>query len=111
MTVDLFLFLLIPSSIITVILTDLLKTLLNKTDTPYRPNVVALDSAMVSATGISVLYRIPKGLEYSSIQLSRLIALILFTWILSMFLYDKARQTVRQYKNFKRMQEQKRSEK
>lgn len=105
MTVDDFLFLLVTSTAVTIVLTHALKRLLNKADTPYRANIVTLDSAMISCTGISILFRIPKGLGYSPILVNRLVILILCTWFLSMFVYDKLRQTVKQYRAYKRLME------
>ena len=101
MSVELFLTLLMVSTIITVALTEALKRLLNASDTPYRANIVALDSAMLSCTGLSTIYRIPFGLGFEIIQVIRLFFLILCTWHMAMFVYDKLRQTVQQYKKFK----------
>ena len=103
MSVELFLTLLIGSTLFTMALTEALKRLLNASETPYRANIVVLDSAMLSCTGLSVVYRIPFGLGFEFMQVVRLVFLILCTWHTSMFVYDKLRQTVRQYKRFKEL--------
>ena len=103
MSVDLFLNLLTGSMIITIALTECLKKLLAAADTPYRTNAVVLDSAMISSTGVAVVYRLPFGLGFEPIQVERLFLLILFTWFASMLVYDKLKQTKAQYKKYKEM--------
>lgn len=109
MTVCEFLFLLATSSIATIVMTEMLKWLLNKTDTPYRANAVALDSAMLSSTGVSILYRLSNGfsLGYSPVLVYRLVTLILCTWFASMLVYDKIKQFVDQHREFKRLKKDK----
>lgn len=101
MGVDLFLTLLMSSTIATIFLADALKTILDASGTRYRTNAVVLDSAMISTTGIGILYRIPFGLGFQPIQIYRLFLLIVCTWFLSMLVYDKIKQTKRQYKEYK----------
>lgn len=103
MSADLFLTLLVGSVIITIPLTEALKKLLNASDTPYRANAVALDSAMLSCTGLSVVYRIPFGLGYERVQVFRLVALIYCTWMLSMVTFDKLRQFKKQHRKVKEL--------
>lgn len=102
MSVELFFTLLLSSTIVTIALTEALKRLLNASETPYRANAVALDSAMLSCTGLSVIYRIPFGLGFERVQVFRLIALIFCTWLVSMFVYDKLVQFVRQHREVKK---------
>lgn len=96
-----FLFLLISSTIITILLSEKLKILLNKTESPYRANIVALDSAMVSSTGMSMIHRWGTLTEFGEVHLLRLVMLILLTWLVSMVVYDKLQQIKEQYKQFK----------
>ena len=103
MSVELFLTLMIGSVIITIPLTGALKKLLNASGTPYRANAVALDSAMIACTGLSVVYRIPFGLGFDPAQVFRLIALIYCTWILSMVTFDKLRQFKKQHRKVKEL--------
>jgi len=103
MSVELFLTLLLSSVIITISLSEALKRLLNASETPYRANIVALDSAMLSCTGVSVIYRLPFGLGFEPVQLLRLVALVFCTWFTSMVVYDKLVQTVQQYKKFREL--------
>ena len=103
MSIDLFLNLLISSTIATILLAEALKKLLNASETPYRANAVALDSAMVSCTGIGVIYRLPFGLGFEPVQLFRLFALIFCTWLLSMCVYDKLVQFVHQHRKAKEL--------
>lgn len=105
MSIDLFLTLLFSSTIVTIILTDALKKLLNASETPYRANAVVLDSAMVASTGVSVIYRIPFGLGFDYIQLFRLLVLIVCTWLMSMITYDKLVQFKYQHKKAKERNE------
>lgn len=109
MTIGEFLFLLGTSSIATIILAAWLKRLLNKIEQPYRANAVALDSAMVSCTGISMLYRVANGFDlgYSHVLLYRLVAVILVTWLVSMYIYDKGKQFIEQHKRFRKTKQQK----
>lgn len=101
MSVELFLILLITSTILTILLTDVLKKLLISTETQYRTHAVVLDSAMVCCTGVSVVYRIPFGLGFEPILIVRLVLIIICTWFVSMVAYDKIKQTKKQYKEHK----------
>lgn len=101
MSVDLFLTLLVSSTIGTILLTGTLKRFLNTFGKNYKTNAIVLDSAMVSCTGICVLYRLPFGLGFEPMQVIRLIYLIFFTWLLSMYLYDKLRQFDKQREDIK----------
>ena len=103
MSTDLFLNLLISSTIITIISAEALKRLLNATRTPYRANAIALDMAMISSVAVSVWYRRPFGLGFESVQVFRLLALIIFTWFLSMYVFDKIAQYVEQHNEVKRI--------
>lgn len=108
MSVDLFLNLLTVSVVLTIVLTEAIKKLLIKTNTSYRTHAVVLDSAMVCCTGIAVIYRLPFGLGFEPIQVYRLLCLILYTWLMSMVVYDKMMQTKKQYKEYKEKKEEKR---
>lgn len=102
MSADLFLSLLTLSVVLTIVLTNALKTLLNAANVPYRAHAVVLDSAMVCCTGVGVLYRLPFGLGFEYSQLLRLVLLILYTWVVSMVVYDKVIQTIEQYAEFRK---------
>ena len=97
---DLFLVLLILSTVVKVVLSEFMKKLLRATDTPYRNNVVVWLCSMTACTGAGVVYRIPFGLGFEVIQVARLLALIVMTWLLSMALYDRTLQTIRQHKKY-----------
>ena len=105
MSVELYLFLLLISVICTISLTEALKRLLNKVDVPYRTNAVVLDSAMISGTLVSIILKnyLNLGLSFSPTQVTRLLLVILSTWFVSMFVYDKLVQTRKQYKKYKEM--------
>lgn len=107
MSVELYLSILFISVICTILLTESLKNLLNKVCVPYRANAVALDSAMVSSTLISLMFKtyLNLGLSFSAEQIVRLLLVILSTWLVSMCVYDKATQTKEQYKKFKEEKE------
>lgn len=105
MSTDLLLNLLIFSTVLTIALTQLLKKLLNAVNAPYRANAVALDSAMVSCTGVAVLYRLQFGLGFEPVLLFRLLALILLTWLVSMTIYDRIIQFINQYRQMKEHKE------
>lgn len=101
MSVDLFLILLTFSTTATIILTEGMKWLLIATETPHRNNVIAGFCAAVASTGVGVIYRVPFGLGFSSEQLLRLVLLIIFTWLLSMVVYDKGVQTKEQHERYR----------
>ena len=102
MSIELFLALLFCSTITTIMMTESFKKMLDATGMPYRTNAVALDAAMIWTTLIGVIFKtyLKLGLSLSAIQVTRLILVILRTWILSMFIYDKFVQTVQQYKRY-----------
>lgn len=110
MSVELYLFLLLISVICTISLTEALKRLLNTVDVPYRTNAVVLDSAMISGTLVSIILKnhLNLGLSFSPTQVTRLLLVILSTWFVSMWVYDKMVQTMRQYKEFKRVKNSRR---
>lgn len=103
MSVELFLSILLISTLLTIFLTELLKKLLIATETPYRSNAVVLDSAMVCATLTAMVFKtvLNLGLTLSLEQIVRLLLVILSTWLASMYIYDKGRQTLKQYRRFK----------
>ena len=101
MSADLFLTLLIGSTMLTIVLAEAFKTLLIASETPFRTNVIVLDAAMVASTWSAIVYRLPFGLGFEPMQLVRLIMLILCTWFTSMAVYDKLRQTREQYRKYK----------
>lgn len=105
MSVELYLFLLVLSVIGTILLTEALKRLLNSADVPYRTNAVVLDSAMISGTLVSIILKnyLGLGLSFSSTQVTRLLLVILSTWFVSMFVYDKLVQTREQYRRYRKM--------
>lgn len=104
MSVELYLFLLMLSVIFTIGLTWALKRLLNKAGVPYRANAVVLDSAMLSSTLVSVMLKnhLNLGLSFSATQVTRLLLVILSTWLASMLVYDKAIQTREQYRRYRK---------
>lgn len=104
MSVELYLSILLFSVIVTILLTEFLKRLLNNVGNPYRTNVVVLDSAMVSSTLVSIIFKtyLNLGLSFSPAQVMRLLLVILSTWIVSMMVYDKVVQTIEQYKRYNR---------
>lgn len=110
MSVELYLFLLLLSVIGTILLTEALKRLLNSAGVPYRANTVALDSAMICSTLVSIILKnhLDLGLSFSPTQVTRLLLVILSTWFVSMWVYDKMVQTMRQYKKFKRLKNSRR---
>lgn len=103
MSVELYLFILLLSVIFTISLTEALKRLLNNAGVPYRANAVALDSAMLSSTLVSIIIKnhLNLGLSFSATQVTRLLLVILSTWFASMFIYDKLKQTKEQYKRYR----------
>ena len=105
MSVELYLTLLFFSVTTTILLTEALKKLLNASETPYRANAVALDAAMVCGTLIGLIFKtyLGLGLSFSLEQINRLAVVILSTWIVSMVVYDKIKQTIKQYKKFKEL--------
>ena len=105
MSVDLYLTLLLFSSFICLALTEALKTLLIATKTPHRSNVVALLCAFTSSTLVGVIYRVPFGLHYEVVQVWRLFRLIITTWLLTMFIYDKLTQLGKQHRKYKKEKE------
>ena len=113
MSVELYLQLLTCSVIATILLAEAFKKLLNASDTPYRANVVALDAAMLCSTFMGLVFKtvLKLGLSFSAEQVTRLVLVILSTWIVSMVVYDKAVQTVKQYKKFKELKGGKKDEK
>lgn len=105
MSVELFLFLLFSSIVITIFLTGFIKRLLVLSGTPHRDNIVAGIASLTASTGVGVIYRIPFGLGFNPIQLLRLFLLIAFTWVMSMVVYDKVVQTIEQHKKYKKEKE------
>ena len=108
MKVELFMYLLIISTLITMALTEIIKRLLERTSSPHRSNVVALLSAITASTGVGVIYRIPFGLGFSFEQFNRLVLLVFFSWFFSTLLYDKFIQTVKEHKKYKKEKRNKR---
>lgn len=102
MKLELFAFLLIISTLLTMALTEIVKKLLESTNSPHRSNVLTLISAITVSSGVGVVYRIPFGLGFSVTQLRRLILLIFFTWFFSMLLYDKIMQTWKEHKKYRK---------
>lgn len=109
MSVELYLFILLISVIFTILLTWALKRLLNSADVPYRANAVALDSAMISGTLVSIILKnhLNLGLSFSAEQVTRLLLVILSTWFASMLVYDKLVQTREQYRRYREMKGEK----
>lgn len=105
MSVELYLTLLLCSTIATILLAEALKRLLNASETPYRANAVALDAAMLCSTLMGLIFKtyLRLGLSFSVEQVTRLLLLILSTWIVSMVVYDKAVQTVKQYRKHREL--------
>lgn len=107
MSVELYLFLLLLSVAVTILLTEVLKRLLNNADVPYRANAVALDSAMISGTLVSIILKnhLGLGLSFSATQVTRLLLVILSTWFAAMWVYDKMVQTKEQYRRYRKIKE------
>lgn len=108
MSVELYLSILLCSVICTILLTESLKSLLNRTGTPYRTNAVVLDSAMVSSATVGLIFKtfLNLGLSLSVEQVVRLLLVVLSVWFTSMIVYDKAVQTKEQYKKYKEKKEE-----
>lgn len=102
MSVELFLTLLLCSTIATMITTEAFKKLLNASETQYRANAVALDASMICGTLMGLIFKtyLGLGLSFSAEQVMRLLLVILSTWFTSMYVYDKLMQTIRQYKKY-----------
>ena len=103
MSVELYLVLLMCSTVATIVLTEALKRLLNASGTLYRANIVTLDASMFCGTLTGLLFKsvLGLGLSFSFVQVVRLAVVILSTWIASMVVYDKMQQTIRQYREYK----------
>lgn len=103
MSVELYLTILLLSTILTILLANFLKQLLNRVDVLYRANAVVLDSAMVCSTFVSLIFKtyLKLGLSFSAEQVTRLLLVILSTWLVSMVVYDKLDQTKAQYKKYR----------
>ena len=98
MSIELYLSLLIVSTILTIILTGLFKRLLAETMHVFRTNMIVLNSSMIINSGICVIYRI--FFEQKSISIMpvlRFIILIIHTWFMATLAYDKMMQAKRQY--------------
>ena len=101
MSVELFLWLLLTSIIINIPLAEFVKNLMKVANLPYRKNIIPFYTSITVCTGVGVVYRIPFGLGFEIIQVVRLVMLVLFTWMYSMLIYDKVKQTKKQHQRYK----------
>lgn len=100
MTVELFLGLLLLSVVINIPLVEFMKRVLAVANMPYRRNILPFYTSITVCTGIGVVYRIPFGLGFEIVQVVRLVILIVFTWYMSMQVYDKIVQTKKQHRKY-----------
>ena len=101
MIIELYLMLLISSTLLTILLTELVKKLLVQTTPVFRTNAVVLDASMISCTGISILCRVFFGTRFSLMLLARLIIWTIHTWFMATLAYDKIKQTREQYRKYR----------
>lgn len=101
MTLEIFLFLLMFASVVTGLVTEGVKKMLEEAKKTYRANLLA----GVAAVFVSVLsgmgYVILADIQIDDKMIVYLVALVLMSWLSAMVGYDKVVQAIIQMKNCK----------
>lgn len=96
MSVELFLMLLMGVSILTGLVTESLKMILEDSGKVYRSNILAGIVAVVLSILASVAYIIMMDAQFNEKMAVILIALVLLSWLCAMVGYDKVIQAIAQ---------------
>lgn len=98
MSFEIFLLLLMIVSILTGLVTESIKKLLDETKKPYRANLLAGIVAVVLSIGVDSGYIILTETAMNEKMAVILIALVLLSWLSAMVGYDKVIQAIGQIK-------------
>lgn len=106
MTMEVFLTLLTVCAIVTGWLVEAIKKFLNSLKVKYVTNVVVLIVSVITGGGVSAIYYIlnQTTLEHSPVIFA--IVMIVVNWLVAMLGYDKIVQTIQQFKNKTKIEEQ-----
>lgn len=102
MTVDLFLMLLTLGSIISALLTETLKKVMENTQRNYSANVLALINAVVVGCGGTAIAYLFLNIPWSRNNIICLVLMSICVWMGSMIGYDKIIQLIVQVKEEKK---------
>jgi uncharacterized membrane protein YkgB len=99
MSTELFLFLLLAVSLLTGLMVEALKKLLDEHNKIYRTNTLAGIVAIVLSVAVFAGYIVLTGSTFNSALVVYLIALVFLSWLCAMLGYDKVIQTLSQLKS------------
>lgn len=99
MSLEIFLFLLLVVSILTMGITEAIKTFKKESEEPYSANLIAGVVAVVLSIAIAAAYIIMMEATLTAKLAVYLIALMLFSWLGAMLGFDKVTQMILQIVN------------
>ena len=99
MTLEIFLFLLLAISILTGLVTEAIKLMLELHEKTFSSNVIAGATAVILSVGIDAAYIILTEATINAKLAVYLIALMMLSWLTAMLGYDKVAQTILQIVN------------
>lgn len=98
MELNVFLILLLAVSLLTGLVTEGIKKLMDEAGRVYRSNLIAGAVAIILSVAIDAAYVIITETALNDKLAVYLIALVLLSWLSSMLGYDKVKQTILQIK-------------
>lgn len=101
MTFDVFLFCLLAASVLTGLVTQGIKILLEEWNVAYKANTLAGIVALVVGGGIGAIYMVAMEAAWNTKMAVCLIALVLLSWLCAMLGYDKVSQAIDQFRKEK----------
>ena len=99
MTLEVFLFLLLAVSVLTMGITEAIKSFKKESEEPYSANLIAGITAVVLSIAIAAAYIIMTEATLNAKMAVYLIALMLFSWLGAMLGFDKVTQMILQIVN------------
>lgn len=100
-TLTVFLAILALCATATSYITTMTKKLLDSKKVKYSSNVVVLITSIVVAAVEAVIYYIDKGVEFNLINIGCILLIAVANWFVSMYGYDKVKQTIEQMATLK----------
>lgn len=98
MTVQIFLMLLTVFAIVTSLLTQCVKKLLDEAKVIYASNIVVLIIAVIVGAGGMIMYYVLNGIPFIAQDIIYLVLMALANWLGAMLGYDKVKQAITQIK-------------
>ena len=96
MTVEIFLLLLTALSVVTGLVTEGMKKLLDSLNVTYATNILALYIAVVVGGVGTIIYYISCGIEWTVMNVICIFLMMLANWLGAMIGYDKVIQAIKQ---------------